>query len=61
MRSLNGSEAVVVSQQRISAPLTYTDRDVRRGDQAIYLVQGVDADGTVVAASVREIVVLSDA
>jgi hypothetical protein len=55
-RSRDGGDALVITQQRASAPLSYTDRDVDFEDQVIYLVQGLDADERLVAASVREIV-----
>ncbi len=55
-RSRNGGEAQVIARQRASAPLSYADRDVDFGDQVIYMVQGLDAGDSVVAASVRETV-----
>ena len=57
-RSRDGGEARVIAQQRASASLSYTDRDVNFEDKVSYLVQGLDADDRLVAASVREIVTL---
>jgi hypothetical protein len=57
LRSLNGSEAVVVATEPPGST-SYTDRRVSRGDQVTYLVQARDRNDRVVAASVRQIIQL---
>lgn len=56
LRARNGADAQVVSRQRASVAARYVDRDVDAGDEVIYLVRGLDADGAVVGASVRQVV-----
>ncbi len=56
LRSRNGSDAQVVSRQRAAAPTVFVDRDIARGDELIYLVRAFNADGGLVAASVRQVV-----
>lgn len=52
LRSRNGAEATVVSEQRPETT-DFVDRDVALGDRVVYVIRAVDGQDRIVAASAR--------